>query len=66
MIWGAIYKRGKIGMKFLDGTLNKESYLKLLKEFLPELPTKKYGNSNWRFLHDNAPCHKANIAKEWL
>ena len=43
MIWGAISRKGKIGLKFIEGILNKEKYIELLNEFLPSILKIKYG-----------------------
>jgi len=66
MIWGGISRKDKIGLKFVECTLNQTSYIELLKEFIPDIPDKKYSQNNWWFLNDNAPCHRALEVREWL
>jgi len=66
MIWGAISKKGKVGMQFVEGRIDRFVYLDILKEHLPHKPDKQYGVNKWRFQQDNAPVHKAHIVQEWL
>ncbi len=63
---GAISKRGKIALVFIDKIMNKIKYVDTLKEYLLPNANKIYGKGNWRFQQDNAPCHKAYYVKDWL
>ncbi|KAL4509676.1 hypothetical protein ABPG73_022892 [Tetrahymena malaccensis] len=66
-IWGELCRKVKIGIKFIENTLNKEKYINLLlNEFFPSIPDAKYRKSNWRFFLENAPRHKANMVQDWL
>ncbi len=54
MVWGAISKKGKIALKFIDGTMNSEKYIETLKQYLLPSATKVFGNTRWRFQQDSA------------
>ncbi len=65
MVWGAISKKGKINLTFVEGTMNKEKYIETLNfNLLPSAAV--FGNAPWRFQQDNAPCHKAYVVKQFL
>jgi transposase len=64
MVWGAISRKGKLALKFLEENLNQYSYLDLM-ESIPEQADEMFG-ARWRFQHDNAPAHKASRVREWL
>jgi transposase len=66
MIWGAISRKGKIGICFVNERINQHSYIEILKNNLLKSANSIYGKVNWRFQQDNAPCHKAKKVKEWL
>ncbi len=66
MVWGAISKRGKISLTFVEDTMNKEKYIEVLNNFLLPSASIVFGNRTWRFQQDNAPCHKAYLVKNWL
>ncbi len=64
MVWGCFYKNQVGPIVLVEGTLNADKYIKLLKEnllpFLNEL-----GIGEYIFQDDNAPCHAANSTKIW-
>lgn len=67
MIWGcmAAHQVGRI--KFIDGTVNADRYLKILsKEMLLSKRDMFPGNADVIFQDDNAPCHRAKKVKEWM
>ena len=66
LVWGAISRRGKIGFCLVNGTMNKETYIKVLEQNLINSANKAHGIGKWRLVQDNAPCHKAYLVKEWL
>ena len=65
MVWGAISKKGKIAMSFIEDSFSKEKYISILSRCLPSAD-KVYGENKWRFQHDNSPCHTAYSVKEWI
>ena len=66
MVWGAISARGKVGFCIVDGMMNGEKYIQVLKNNLIQKANKLYSLNKWRFQQDNAPCHKSYFVKEWL
>jgi hypothetical protein len=66
LVWGVISRRGKIAFEFIDGTIKKENYLDLLKRNFPKKADDKFGKNKWRFQHDNAPPHKAELVRSWM
>lgn len=66
MIWGAICRRGKIGIQFLEGSIDGDKYLDLLKDEFPHGGDAKYGKGKWRFMHDGAGAHRLLKVKDWI
>ena len=66
MVWAAIGVPGIIGPVFIDGSVNGEEYLRLLKEdFYPafcSLPNA----SELHFMQDGAPPHWSHQVRDWL
>lgn len=49
----------------VDGTLNAAKQLTTLKEYvIPEIASSEL--CDVRFIHDNAPCYKANLVIKFL
>ena len=66
MIWGAICRRGKMGIQFLEGNVDGDKYLDLLKDEFPHGGDTKYGKGKWRFMHDGAGPHRSLKVKDWI
>ncbi len=66
MVWGAICRKGRVALTFIDKTMNKHVYIDTLNKHLLPNANKIYGQSNWRFQQDNVPCHKAYMVRDWL
>ena len=66
MVWGGICRKGKIGIQFLEGSINGDTYINLLQEYFPSVGDSKFGANKWRFMHDNAGAHRALMVKERL
>jgi transposase len=64
MVWGC-FCNDKLGpLVLIEGTLNSDKYIELLKEHLiPFLDS--LGAENHIFQDDNAPCHASKKTKEW-
>jgi len=64
MVWGC-FCNNKLGpLVLVDGTLNSDKYIELLKEHLiPFL--NNLGIENHIFQDDNAPCHASARTKKW-
>ena len=71
MIWGCFIKNKMGPLVLIEGTLNAEKYIKLLKQhlipFINELKNNNKNNKNEEFIfqEDNAPCHTAITANNW-
>ncbi len=63
---GSDIKKGKVALTFLDGLMNAEMYIEVLKNNLINPADNLYGKCKWRFQQDNAPCHKAYKVKRWI
>jgi len=57
MFWGCFSKLGLGPLVALEGTMNSENYLELIKDTL--LPEIDAAGRPMVFMQDNAPCHKA-------
>lgn len=68
MVWGAISKKGKLPLLFIDKgvKINAAFYLKnvLQDHLLPEAK-KLYGDVTWCFQQDSAPAHAAKMVQNW-
>lgn len=62
MVWCAVTSTKIIGPYFFDGSVNADSYLMMLKEFL--WPQVKY--KRMYFQQDGAPAHYASSVRSWL
>jgi hypothetical protein len=64
MFWGCFSKLGLGPLVALEGSMNAQSYLQLLKDtILPELAA---AGRPMTFMQDNAPCHKARVVMDFL
>lgn len=66
MVWGCISAKGIGNLVFIDGIMNKEGYLKILKENLKQSAAKMGIASTFKLYQDNDPKHKAHMVREWL
>ena len=68
MVWGAICRRGKLPLIFIDKgvKINQKYYLEevLEKNLLPEAQ-KLFGNDYYCFQQDGAPSHTAHLVQRW-
>jgi len=61
MFWGCFSKLGLGPLVALEGNMNAEKYIELLKDtIIPELGA---AGRPMVFMQDNAPCHTANVVK---
>lgn len=65
MIWGAISSKGLSKLVFINGKVNSEKYIDILKEALVN-DFDKYYPRGWVFQQDNAPVHTSRYSKTWL
>jgi transposase len=64
MVWGCIGEFGVGPLIFVEGTLNGQSYSKVLQHAIPLIRRK--ARRNFVLQQDNAPCHKAKLVLEVL
>jgi len=67
LVWGCMSARGVGKLVFIDGIMNAEGYLKILKENLHSSATKMgLERDKFIFQQDNDPKHTAWKVKSWL
>ena len=66
MVWGCMAASGVGNLVFIDSTMKKEDYLRILQDNVGPSVQKLGLPSNWIFQQDNDPKHTAKIVKEWL
>ena len=68
MFWGCISEHGTGPLITIDGTMDSEQYLEVLKkQLLPELEVaKELFGGEWKIMQDNAPCHNAGKVRKFL
>jgi transposase len=65
MFWGCVSSASIGSLTSVSGTVNAVQYINILEEFLlPELEESQWNEI--RFMHDNAPCHKAALVTTFL
>lgn len=68
MVWGAISRRGRLPLLFLEKgvKIKKENYLQnVLKDHLLPEAQKIFGDEYFLFQQDSAPAHKAKLVQAW-
>jgi len=66
MIWGCISSKGVDKLIFIDGILDKNKYLSILKDNLIKSANNMNIRSSFKFYQDNDPKHKSRIMQEYL
>jgi len=64
MIWGMVMSNGLVVTKVIEGHLNSEKYVELLKHFA--VPCMNLNYKDYSFVQDNSPVHTAKIVKEFV
>jgi len=64
MVWGALHYNGTGSLIPIEGTVNAETYLEILKEGIPQT-IRKLNLRSLVFQDDNAPCHRAKIVERY-
>lgn len=65
-VWAGICSRGKTYLSFIEGNLNAEEYIKILKKTLLPRINELYNGEDWVFMQDHASSHDADITQTWL
>ena len=66
MVWGCVPSSGVGKLVFIESTMKKEDYVKILQENVGPSVQKLGLQQNWIFQQDNDPKHTSKIVKEWL
>jgi transposase len=65
MVWGAISRKGIVGLCMFSGIMNAARYTDILKKNLVPACTRIFGE-DWTFQQDNDPKHTAKATKKYL
>ncbi|GFW00379.1 transposable element Tcb1 transposase [Trichonephila clavipes] len=65
-VWGSFSAAGPGTLHFIEGRMDQNVYLDILKTNLPRCVQKLSLGNNWRFYQDNDPKHKAYKVRSWL
>jgi len=67
MVWGCMFSCGVGFLCRVDGGINAEMYLEILKnELLDSINWYGFEKDNIIFQQDNASCHKAKVVADWF
>ena len=66
MVWGCMAASGVGNLVFVEGTMNMEACLQILRDNLPPTVEKLGLGQSWVFQQDNDPKHTTKLVKEWL
>ena len=64
MFWGCFSQLGLGPLVAIQGTMNSQNYLELLRDYV--LPELNAAGQPMIFMQDNAPCHKARVVMDFL
>lgn len=66
MVWGCMSHNGVGNLHFIEGVMDKNMYLNILRQNLQESAAKLGIKDCFRFYQDNDPKHSSFIVREWL
>ena len=66
MVWGCINSRGVDCISKVEGSLNGEIFIDVLKNGLIPSQNMLSLPDGWIFQQDNATCHTSRFVKQWL
>ena len=66
MVWGCMSAAGVGRLHFIDGIMDQNVYINILKENLKESAEKLGIGNTFNFYQDNDPKHKAHKVRNWL
>jgi len=66
MVWGCFSKDGTGALEIVEGTMNSEKYINILKKNLLPLMNECHSFGIDIFQQDNAPCHKPKSVTSFL
>ena len=65
MVWGTMTYYGMGILKFVEGNMDSRKYIDTLDNCLWPVITKYMADKPWRYMDDNAPCHRAREVETW-
>ena len=65
MFWGCITSEGPGPLVPIQGTMTAVKYREILERHILPIAN-SFGEEEWWYQHDNAPCHSAVIVREFL
>ena len=65
MFWGCLCYNGKGTLVTVDGTMDSNKYINTPDTHLWPVVAKHFGNQQWIFMEDNAPCHVSRASNNW-
>lgn len=66
MVWGCMSAKGPGNLHFIEGIMDQNMYLDILKQNLKQSAEKFGLQGSFKFYQDNDPKHKAQRVKQWL
>ena len=65
MVWGTMTYYGMGILKYVEGNINSRKYIDTLDHCLWPVITKYMADKPWRYMGDNAPCHRSREVETW-
>lgn len=66
MVWSMISTKGTGPLHIVEGIMNAEKYTSVLRDCMILQVREWFANEEWVFMQDGAPCHTANVVKNYL
>ena len=65
MIWGCFSSKGLGRLKVIEETMKSQDYLNVLEHKMLPSARDLFGNENFIYQDDSAPCHRSKAVKQW-
>jgi hypothetical protein len=65
-VWGYFSWNGLGPLVILHRNLNAEGYKYILTCCILSMTEDQFGDDDWLYQHDSAPCHKSGSVREWF
>ncbi|GJQ81187.1 hypothetical protein Trydic_g23356 [Trypoxylus dichotomus] len=65
MVWGVIFYSGEVEIIFIEGALNAQKYLEIVKNVKGVIQN-RMGTEDFVLQQDSAPTYNARVVKQWL
>lgn len=66
MVWGAISTSGTSRLAIIDGTMDQKKYINVLESHLLPQLQEWFGENEFLYQQDRAPCHTARSVNRWF